>query len=300
MQTEKEIIKDVVRKSILPTDKDSGIDYRYDILIGYQTFFLKWLDDFLSKIDTHKKEKDWYQKYVLRDEGNEKYLHIYSGINKKTITNIFGGASKNVIRKLAQDHYGNIKNRLKKDFDKKPYSFLSETIKKEDFLFIFLVAATKYSEIRGGAWSSLGKKVEGPLMKTLCQMFEMPEQNYRYEQAQTQNKDILFEREIDFYLIKENNEEIKCEVKLMGRGNPESADAVIARDSHLFIADTLSDTNKKQLDALNVCWVQLRDKNVLGQFEKALEKLDIPHSKSILEKSEVETKKILDAILKKL
>jgi len=70
MQTEKEIIKDVVRKSILPTDKDSGIDYRYDILIGYQTFFLKWLDDFLSKIDTHKKEKDWYQKYVLRDEGN--------------------------------------------------------------------------------------------------------------------------------------------------------------------------------------------------------------------------------------
>ena len=33
----------------------------------------------------------------------------------------------------------------------------------------------------------------------------------------------------------------------MRRGNPESADAVIARDSRVFIADKLSDMNKKQL-----------------------------------------------------
>lgn len=38
----------------------------------------------------------------------------------------------------------------------------------------------------------------------------------------------------------------------MGKGNPESADAVIARDSKVFVADKLSDLNKKQLDTLKV------------------------------------------------
>ncbi len=65
-----------------------------------------------------------------------------------------------------------------------------------------------------------------------------------------------FEREIDFYLI-ENNNQYKCEVKLMGKGNPESADAVIARDSRIFIADKLSDMNKRQLNSLKVDWVEL-------------------------------------------
>ncbi|MBI5682045.1 MAG: CfrBI family restriction endonuclease [Deltaproteobacteria bacterium] len=32
----------------------------------------------------------------------------------------------------------------------------------------------------------------------------------------------------------------------MGKCNPESADAVIARDSKVFIADKLSETNKRQ------------------------------------------------------
>ncbi len=43
----------------------------------------------------------------------------------------------------------------------------------------------------------------------------------------------------------------------MGRGNPESADAVIARDSRIFVADKLSDTNKAQLNSLKVEWVEL-------------------------------------------
>ena len=45
-----------------------------------------------------------------------------------------------------------------------------------------------------------------------------------------------FEREIDFFL-KENGKIHKCEVKLMGKGNPESADAFIARESNIFVAD---------------------------------------------------------------
>ncbi len=59
-------------------------------------------------------------------------------------------------------------------------------------------------------------------------------------------------------LIFNGKNQHKCEVKLMGRGNPESADAVIAKDSKVFVADKLSDTNKKQLNSREVEWVELR------------------------------------------
>ena len=60
------------------------------------------------------------------------------------------------------------------------------------------------------------------------------------------------------FLLSERGSGYKCEIKLMGRGNPESADAVIARSSKVFVADKLSAMNKKQLDSLNVQWVELR------------------------------------------
>ena len=86
-----------------------------------------------------------------------------------------------------------------------------------------------------------------------------------------------FEREVDFYLC-DSDKNYKCEVKLMGKGNPESADAVIARDSKVFIADKLSDTNKKQLDSLKVEWVEMRSKNGYQRFEQTLKNLNIPHN----------------------
>ncbi|GIV28449.1 MAG: hypothetical protein KatS3mg027_2263 [Bacteroidia bacterium] len=65
----------------------------------------------------------------------------------------------------------------------------------------------------------------------------------------------------------------------MGRGNPESADAVIARDSKVFVADKLSETNKRQLDSLGVEWVELRSNGGFQRFEIVLDHLRIPHGK---------------------
>lgn len=64
----------------------------------------------------------------------------------------------------------------------------------------------------------------------------------------------------------------------MGKGNPESADVVIARDSSVFVADKLSDMNKKQLNSLKIAWVELRDKEGYKRFKKVLEYLNIPHT----------------------
>ena len=63
----------------------------------------------------------------------------------------------------------------------------------------------------------------------------------------------------------------------MGKGNPESADAIIARNTDIFIADTLSKQNKNQCDELNVKWVALREQNGFAKFEEILQQLQIPH-----------------------
>lgn len=53
--------------------------------------------------------------------------------------------------------------------------------------------------------------------------------------------------------------------------------AVIARDSKVFVADKLSDTNKAQLDSLWIAWVELRNINWFTRFENVLKMLEIPH-----------------------
>jgi len=84
-------------------------------------------------------------------------------------------------------------------------------------------------------------------------------------------------REVDFYLLDTTHQgRFRCEVKLMGKGNPESADAVIARDSKVFIADKLSDLNKQQLTSLGIEWVELRSENGYKRFLTVLRNLNIP------------------------
>lgn len=90
-----------------------------------------------------------------------------------------------------------------------------------------------------------------------------------------------FDREVDFKLYDKNLKEYRCEVKLMGGGNPESADMVIARDTDIFIADTLSIQNKNQLNRLGISWLELRNHDnadIISQFKKILLRLEIPCS----------------------
>ena len=137
----------------------------------------------------------------------------------------------------------------------------------------------KKNSIRGGAWSAIGKRVEKPLLDKLCELSGVPSDNI-------DNSKFVFDytlqvdREVDYKLISKTGSIYRCEVKLMGRGNPESADATIARDSDIFIADTLSTQNKAQLTARGVKWLELKDNNnVTNDFiTNILEPLNIPHN----------------------
>ena len=115
-------------------------------------------------------------------------------------------------------------------------------------------------------------------MQTLCKLYGISDKNYALKIKGQDLEGDEFEREIDFYLIEGKNQ-YKCEVKLMGIGNPEGADAVMARDSKVFVADKLSDTNKKQLNSRKVEWVELRSDGGFKRFEMVLDHLKIPHGK---------------------
>ena len=103
--------------------------------------------------------------------------------------------------------------------------------------------------------SGLNKKTISNMYRSATKQIVIEASNEHFEslynsiQALVEN-----EQEVDLILRNDSNE-YKCEVKLMGQGNPESADAIIARGSSLFVADTLSQQNKNQCDQLGICWV---------------------------------------------
>ena len=92
------------------------------------------------------------------------------------------------------------------------------------------------------------------------------------------NKNLKFDREVDYKLISVTGKIYRIEVKLMGKGNPESADVIIARDTNIFIADVLSDQNRAQLENLGIEYLTLKNnKNLIGDFKAILKKFNIPH-----------------------
>lgn len=282
-----EVTKNIIVKLI------KGKDYRIEVVTLINAEFLQYVIDFFKKIvDAKLKSKDitvdWYKKEFLDEGLSSDEIAIHSGLNKKTIANMYNSARKEIVIAASNDHYEQLYSTIQKLVDGEDELNITLTIKFKgvsvdlnvsESLIVINTLAVKRAALRGGLWSTAGKRVEGPLMITLCKLFGVDDANYEVElkgrSAVKTEKD--FEREVDFYLIGPSKQEYKCEVKLMGKGNPESADAVIARNSKVFVADKLSDTNKRQLDSLGVEWVELRHDSGYKRFKTVLENLNIPH-----------------------
>jgi len=198
---------------------------------------------------------------------------------------MYNSSTKEIVINAANEHYEQLYAIIESLCENESNLDLTLTITLNDVsvklnisesLIVINTLAVKRATLRGGAWSTAGKQVEKPLMLTLCKLYSVSDQNY--ETKFTRNKSKKVDREIDFYL-KNDTEEYRCEVKLMGQGNPESADAIIARETNVFVADKLSDQNKNQAEQLNIHWVELHSENGDGykRFKNVLEKLKIPH-----------------------
>ena len=288
MKFEEEIIRSTISKLLF------GKDYRDEIINSINTLFFDFSIKFFkqivkAKINSQDISMDWYKKYFLNsDEFTSEEAAIYAGLNKKTITNMYGTASKEIMLNAANNNFDylySLITELENDKDnglaitiKISYNNVTVELSLIESLLVINALATKKIQIRGGAWSSIGKKVEKPLVDELCKLAGVPKKNIN-NQTFKRNKELSYDREVDYKLISKDGKIYRVEVKLMGKGNPESADATIARDSNIFIADTLSEQNCSQLSERGIEYVILKDnKHSLRDFIQILKKLNIPNN----------------------
>lgn len=272
----------------------SGEDYREEVVNVINANFFDFALEFFKKIVFAKMESkeislEWYRKNFINDDKlDPAESAIYAGINKKTITNIYNTASKKVVLDVANGNFeylSSLIDELKQDASedigisiKLTYKSIYVELNLVESLLVINALATKKLAIRGGAWSSIGKKVEKPLVTKLCKICGVPRENMD-DSIFVKDYELDYDREVDYKLIDKNGNYIRVEVKLMGKGNPESADVIYARDTKMFIADTLSQQNKNQFDANDIPYVEMKNNSdVLGDFIKALNRLNIPHN----------------------
>jgi len=206
---------------------------------------------YYARMNHEKINIDWFNNEFLEIDNYTKYTLPKNNYPDGMLQNLF------------DDQIPNFSITLK-------YNSVSVELNISESLIIINTLAVKRAQLRDGAWSTLGKQIEKPLMQTLCALFDVPKEHYRLIGQTTSDG-----REVDFYLIN-GVYEYPCEVKLMGKGNPEVADAIFARQSAVFIADKLSDLNKSQAESLGIKWVELSAPHGYQKFYEVLQSLNIP------------------------
>ena len=292
------VIKNIIRKLL------TGQDYRSEIVTLLDAEFLQYVVDFFkriawAKLDNKDVTVDWYKKeFLCSDSLSPQEVAIHSGLNQKTITNMYNSRRKQIVLDASAEHYDALYDAIS-SLTEQDGMDIALTIKFRDVsvdlninesLIVINTLAVKRSALSGGLWSTAGKQVEKPLMVTLCALFRVP-QKY-YDQGNLPDS----QRESDFYLFDDAGRGFPCEVKLMGKGNPESADAVYARSSRVLVANTLSDLNKEQMDANGIFWVELKNVDDYKRFEHILNAFSIP-CKPFIGNLQVALDKILPAVI---
>ena len=253
----------------------------HQISDDFLKFSVKYFKDIVyAKLDGIGIDEDWYKQCFLQGKFPAKDTAIYAGLNAKSIFNIYGSSTRAVVMEVAPAYYEELMQRvdtlIKSDYDDLDlhltinYQGVSVNLTLQETLIVVNTLAAKHSEIRGGAWSGLGKRLELPLMLALAKLYQVPTSHYAGKGLTGEN------REVDFHFLSRSGDQFFCEVKLMGKGNPESADSTIARRSNIFIAQTLSEKNKSQLTNRGHHWVELGAVEGYKRIFTVFTYLDIP------------------------
>ena len=271
------VTKNIIRKLL------AAEDYRSEVLVLINAKFLEYVVDFFkrivsAKLDNEDVTADWYEKEFLLSSLPKEDVAIHAGLNMKTINNAYNTVKKEVVLEASMENYHTLYeaiNNLTEQSDVDvtltiKFRDVSVDLNINESLIVINTLAVKRSALRGGLWSTAGKQVEKPLMITLCALFQVPIKYY------DQRNPPDFVRETDFFLRDNAGDSYRCEVKLSGKGNPESSDSAFRRYNHVLIGDKISDKMKKQMDEANIFWVELRTEDGYKQFEKVLNELSIP------------------------
>ena len=167
---ETEILNSTVNKLL------SGEDYRQEIVNEINVRFLDFTLEFFKEIVDAKLNDtpinlDWYKQHFLNDLNfGKEDIAVYSGMNLKTVTNIYGGTSKHIVIDVANRNYDYLKNLIRQletdgaeDLNiqiKITRNGVSVDLNLSESLIVLNALATKKIALRGGAWSAVGKKIE--------------------------------------------------------------------------------------------------------------------------------------------
>ncbi|HLI49194.1 MAG TPA: CfrBI family restriction endonuclease [Chthonomonas sp.] len=293
------LLSNIIRKLIL------GEDYRSEIVALIDAQFLEYAIAFFRKVAEAKMRHlpitlDWYRQEMITADLPKEEIATNAGLNIKTINNMYNTARKEIVLQASLEHYETLHEAIRNlthDTDVNlmltiKFNHVAIDLDINESLIVINALAVARAALRGGLWSTAGKQVEKPLMMTLCALHKVPRRHFMVAEPPKH------QREADFYLVAPSGKLFRCEVKLMGKGNPESTDAAFARDTDILIADKLSETNKTQLSAHGILWMELRNASDLSQFDDILTHLGIPHQPvtgNIATKLETVIKKVFES-----
>ena len=277
MAIDRDALHLVLRRLIL-----DGENHRRALFQEINRRFLDYVFDYVEAVAAAKADagSGWYAEFLQDPRIATADRAVRGGLPVKTITNIQGKTSPDVVLEETTANIADL-NRLIATIQAErgqPSHVATLTVGElevqlslEESLIVLNSLAVKRAQISGGLWSSIGKRVEEPLMMVLCRMFNVPDANW----AKVPPK--VYAHEIDF-VLQSPGRRCLCEVKMVGRGNPESAKAAPAHDAGLLVADWLSDQQRGVLNGEGIAWVSLADKDGWQRFGKVLDEYDIPHT----------------------
>lgn len=274
-----ELVARVVRLALL------GRDHRDLVVEQIDREFIRASRAFFNKVMQAKQTSssattNWYENMLIRDSVDSQELAWGAGTNLKTISNKHGSSRRELVLDEARHHLASFRRLIDDLFDDSASVELAlkndaSTVQLDNVetMTVLNALAVRRAGMRGGAWSSIGKQAEAPLMEALCRVFKVPE--HRFSRRVDDDK---ARREVDFYLYRPVGRPVKCEVKLMGKGNPESADHTAARQTNVFVASTLSESTRNSLDENNIMWTELQTPFGLLRFQQTLGAYAIEHT----------------------
>src|SRR3990167_1071161 len=182
-----QVAKNIIKKLL------NGADYRIEIVTLINAEFLQYTIDFFKRIiDAKMKNQDitvdWYKKEFLNEELPADDIAINSGLNKKTIANMYNSATKEIVIEASKEHYDQLYQTIQSLVDGEEGLNITLTLKFKgvsvdlnvaESLIVINKLAVKRAALRGGLWSTAGKRVEKPLMLTLCKLYRVEEKYYK-------------------------------------------------------------------------------------------------------------------------
>lgn len=151
---------------------------------------------------------DWYKKEMLNEDLPSDDIAIHSGLNKKTITNMYNSGTRQVVIDASYEHYDTLYSAIDEltqieDIDLNltiKFNKVSVELNINESLIVINTLAVKRAALRGGLWSTAGKQTEGPLMVTLCKFYGVPEDFYAIKPRAKRVRKGDVNREVDFFL----------------------------------------------------------------------------------------------------